>query len=107
MSGEGGPEARNQLRVHESVVVGNAQRDHLLAGHFLGKAAVEQLGVLAFHAKDQVGPAEMAGGYLDPCAVGCAGAPGIIARMMFEERFRGRAAPLIARADEKKLGFQV
>jgi hypothetical protein len=62
--------------------------------------------MFALHAKDQVGPAEMAVGDLDARAVLRAGAARFVTRMILEQRFRRRAAPLVARADEEELGFQ-
>jgi hypothetical protein len=61
--------------------------------------------MFALHAEYFVGPAEVARGDLDARVVLGAGGASVVARVVFEERFRGRAAPLIARAEEEELGF--
>jgi len=105
VGGELGLQDGDQLGVHERVVVGDAQRDQALAGERFGEAFAQAVGVLALHAEDEVGPAEVAGGDLDTGAVLRAGRACGIARMVFKQRLGRRAAPLIARADEEEVGL--
>jgi hypothetical protein len=48
----------------------------------------------------------VAGRDLDAGAILGAGAAGFVARMVLEQRLRGRAPPLVGRADEEEFGFQ-
>ena len=89
MGGQFSAEEFHQRRVHETVVVGNPQRDHLLAGDFLRKILAQPVGMLALHAEDLVGPAEETGGDLDAGTVPGAGAAGLVAGMVLEEGLGG------------------
>lgn len=67
--GDFGAEQGDQFRIVAFVVVRNAQRDEALAGEFVGEALAQAVGGLALHAEDDVGPADVAGGDFNACAV--------------------------------------
>jgi hypothetical protein len=106
MGGEGGAEVFDEGGiVGGGVVVGNAQDDDRFIGEVFGEFLAEAVGVFALHAEDAVGPAEVAGGDFDACAVFGAGGAGVVARVVFEQRLGGGGAPLVARAEEEEFGF--
>jgi len=105
MGGEFFAEQRDEGGVVALEIVGDAQGDERFAGEFGGEVFAEAVGVFALHAEDLVGPAEVAGGDFDAGArFGARGASGV-ARVIFEERLGGGAAPLVARAEEEEVSF--
>jgi hypothetical protein len=62
--------------------------------------------MLPLHAKNRVSPAEVAGRDLDPGAMLGAGTARGVVWMILEQRLRRGRTPLVARADEEKLGLQ-
>jgi hypothetical protein len=100
------PEQIEQGRIHEAVVVGNAQRDERLVRDFPRETFAQPVSVLLFHAKNHIRPSDVAGGDLDARAVLGPGAAGFVARVFLEQRLGGWRTPLVGRADEEELGFQ-
>lgn len=86
----------DEFRIHEIVVIGNAERDLRLVFQFVGKAGAQAIGVFAFHAKNLVSPADVTVGNFDTSPAFCSGGAGFIARMILEKRFRRGTAPLVA-----------
>ena len=103
---QGGAEQGDERVVHETVVVGEAEDDDRFVAQRVRETVADAVGVFSLHAKNHVGPAEMAGGDFD--ARGCfrAGGAGFVAGMSAEQRFGGGAAPLVPRTEEEKFGFQ-
>ncbi len=75
----------DQGRIHEAVVIGDAQGHERVAGDFLRENLSLAVGMLALHAEDLVGLAEVAGGDPAPRTVLGAGAAGLVARVVLEE----------------------
>lgn len=105
MRAEFGLQQIDQSGFHELEVVGDAEDDQRFVAQFAGEAFLDAGGVRFLHADDHVGPADVAGGEFDARAVVGAGGAGLVARMVFEERFGSWAAPIVAGADEEKFGF--
>ena len=96
-----GAQQIDQGGVHELVVVGDAQGEEGLVAELGGEALVHPGRVGLFHAKDQVSPADVAGGDLDARAIFGAGGAGLVKRVVAEQRLSGRAAPFIESTDEE------
>lgn len=95
----------HERRVHELVVVGNAEDDDRFVAEFGGETLQHAGGVLLFHAENPVGPADVAGGEFEARAIFGAGRSGFISRVIMKQRLGRGAAPLIARAEEEQFGF--
>lgn len=67
---------------------------------------MHQVGVFAFHAENQISPAEVAGGDFDARTVGRTGGTGVVARMILKQGLRRGTAPSVARTDEEEVGLE-
>ncbi len=90
----------DEFRIHEAVIVRNRERHQWLVFQLVGKTGVQAIGVAAFHAKNDVGLADVTIGDFSAGTIFRPGGAGLIARMILEERFRCWTAPLVARADK-------
>lgn len=107
MWGEGGAEVFDQGGVlGGGVIVGDAQDDDGFVREFFGEFFEETVGVFALHAKDEVGPAEVAAGDLDARTVLRAGGPGVVMRVVLKQCLGGGGTPAVAGAEEEEFGFQ-
>ena len=106
MRGEFGLQERDEVGVHELIIVGDAEDDERLVAELGGEALHDGGGVFFLHAENHVGPTEEAGGEFHAGAVDGAGGASLIARMIAEERLGGGRAPLVARTEEEEFGLR-
>ncbi len=97
------PQQGDQRRVHEPVVVRDAEADERLAGERVGELRAQPRGVPALHDEDHVGPAEEAGGHADAGTGLRAGGARLVAVHAVKEGFGRGAAPAVAAAEEEEL----
>lgn len=101
---DGRLEGGDEVRVHEVVVVGDAEAVDRFVGDGFGEFFAEVGFVFGFHHENEVGPAEEACGDADACGGFGAGGFDGVAGGVAEDFFGGAAAPLVAAADEKEFG---
>ena len=102
--GKGALEGRDQVGVHEGVIVGDVEAMDWAIDDGFGEALAENVAMFAFHDEDDVGPSDKAGGDGNSGGgFGAGGANGVSGKV-FENFFGGATAPFVAAANEEELG---